>query len=619
MSNHLFLFTIGPVQSFIAQARKTQDLYAGSRLLSVLTRKAIETVQQDKGKIIFPDPDLDSLPNRFVAKVDLPEDHLQAFGQKVEAAVRAEWERIAYNGLLEQGLKARNFTIPNGFAEQIKQHLEVYWVFTPISDEQDGYQKAFKEIVTLLAGVKQTAYFEQNKETGRKCSVDGQRNVKFYRYSENQHRNNWGEIRIRETHLFSDDNVIIDFEENGIPLAVLQPGEGLSGVSFVKRGYRENGNNEEFPSTADIALLKSIHYWKEASLDIDYKSYKKAFEEVHFDAQLLFEDNLTEQYFKKQSLNKVLEKIKLPDLKELLQKFKGKSPHPQTKYYAILRFDGDGMGELLSGERLTNPQDLEKFHGVFSTQLGTFAAEARKYLYADQRGRTVYAGGDDFLGFVNLESLFDVLIEFRRLYDDKVNKNDFVKKFLKEDTEITFSAGICIAHYKEPLSLVLNRARAMEQKAKDYRKSKNAFGIAVIKGSGEDHDTVWGFENDSVKTLQYLVEQLRDETFSNTFIKKFQRTFALLQDLNEPVPEEMLNMYCTELLRLAERSANQQKYSKEERKVKAKELVTKLWDELYHRSENVSLENFFEMLNICDFLHRTLNPVNEKANAESTN
>ena len=29
-NQYLFLFTIGPVQSFIAQARKTRDLYAGS-------------------------------------------------------------------------------------------------------------------------------------------------------------------------------------------------------------------------------------------------------------------------------------------------------------------------------------------------------------------------------------------------------------------------------------------------------------------------------------------------------------------------------------------------------------------------------------------------------------
>ena len=43
MKKHLFLFTISPVQAFIAQARKAQDLYAGSRLLSDLVRFSIDT------------------------------------------------------------------------------------------------------------------------------------------------------------------------------------------------------------------------------------------------------------------------------------------------------------------------------------------------------------------------------------------------------------------------------------------------------------------------------------------------------------------------------------------------------------------------------------------------
>ncbi len=621
MPNHLFLFTLGPVQSFIAQARKTQDLYAGSRLLSVLTRKAIDEVESKKGSIIYPfiksASTNDSIPNRFIAKIKLENNEtLQSFGTHIEKAVRDEWGRIAMQVLCNWGLKAKRFSIPPGFAEQIQQHLTIHWVIEELNDD---YVMAYRNLEKHISAIKNTSIFEQygvggiTGETGRKCSVDGQRNVKFYRRSANQDK--WGDIRIQETHLFGKDNVIIDFEDNGIPLAVLQPGEGLSGVSFVKRGYRENGNNEEFPSTADIALLKSIHFWEESSLDT---AYKKAFEGVHFDAQLLFEDNLTEQYFKKQSLNKVLEKIKLPDLKELLQKLKSKSPHPQTKYYAILLFDGDGMGELLSGERLKNPQDLEQFHGVFSTQLGKFAAEARKYLDEDQRGRTVYAGGDDFLGFVNLESLFDVLIEFRRLYDDKVKKNDTVKKFLKEETEITFSAGICIAHYKEPLSLVLSRARAMEQKAKDFRKAKNAFGMAVIKGSGEDHDTVWGFEDDAVGKLQSLVDLLRQETFSNKFIKNFQRELAPVLKENEQVPTTMQEMFQIELTRLAERSCDLPN-----KKEKAARLCKMLWTDFFlsqqSESPKATLGNFFEMLNICDFLHRTLNPVKQETNAESTN
>lgn len=56
--NHsLFLFTICPVQSFIGQARKTQDLYWGSFILSYLCWCGIKEVAKDYGPdcIIFPD------------------------------------------------------------------------------------------------------------------------------------------------------------------------------------------------------------------------------------------------------------------------------------------------------------------------------------------------------------------------------------------------------------------------------------------------------------------------------------------------------------------------------------------------------------------------------------
>ncbi|MEM1725336.1 MAG: type III-B CRISPR-associated protein Cas10/Cmr2, partial [Thermoplasmata archaeon] len=55
-NNSLFLFTMGPVQSFIAQARKTQDFYMGSFILSFLTFKAMEVIIDKYGptNIIYP-------------------------------------------------------------------------------------------------------------------------------------------------------------------------------------------------------------------------------------------------------------------------------------------------------------------------------------------------------------------------------------------------------------------------------------------------------------------------------------------------------------------------------------------------------------------------------------
>ena len=51
---YLFLFNIGPVQSFISQARKTQDLYAGSRILGELIFAASEVAEKNDAEFIFP-------------------------------------------------------------------------------------------------------------------------------------------------------------------------------------------------------------------------------------------------------------------------------------------------------------------------------------------------------------------------------------------------------------------------------------------------------------------------------------------------------------------------------------------------------------------------------------
>ncbi len=83
-----FHFALGPVQDFIAQARRTRDFWAGSFLLSWLSGVAMLAVKKQGGKILFPKPNTDyleaiapttttathgpqqgSIPNRFTAVV----------------------------------------------------------------------------------------------------------------------------------------------------------------------------------------------------------------------------------------------------------------------------------------------------------------------------------------------------------------------------------------------------------------------------------------------------------------------------------------------------------------------------------------------------------------------
>ncbi len=59
MSSYLLLVSLGPVQDFIASARRTRDLHFGSWFLSELSRAAAyEIVTQNKREnLIFPYPD----------------------------------------------------------------------------------------------------------------------------------------------------------------------------------------------------------------------------------------------------------------------------------------------------------------------------------------------------------------------------------------------------------------------------------------------------------------------------------------------------------------------------------------------------------------------------------
>ena len=52
-----FHFTLGPVQAFVAQARRTRDFWAGSFLLSWVASVAMQEVKAQGGEVKFPLPD----------------------------------------------------------------------------------------------------------------------------------------------------------------------------------------------------------------------------------------------------------------------------------------------------------------------------------------------------------------------------------------------------------------------------------------------------------------------------------------------------------------------------------------------------------------------------------
>ena len=141
-STHHFHFTIGPVQSFVAQARRTRDFWAGSFLLSWLTGVAMNaTLAQQGSKLVFPMPDeaflnaitgkgdnkptQGTLPNRF--KAGVPADFN---GAAVIESLKSAWFELANTVYTADIAKHANPHTKAIWDRQVASFFEMSWAIS---------------------------------------------------------------------------------------------------------------------------------------------------------------------------------------------------------------------------------------------------------------------------------------------------------------------------------------------------------------------------------------------------------------------------------------------------------------------------------------------------------
>lgn len=534
--NYLFLLTITPVQDFISQARKLKDLYGGSHILSEMSRRGIEYAQNHNATVIFPKnvAGSNSYPNRFLVEVSFDTtNELKGFAQNISSEI------LSY-------FKTLNKTDSLIIKQHIENFFQIYWS----ASEYDGdYKKAFDEVEKRLAGAKNTRFFSQLGEVGRKCSICGERNVAIYQkpmrfYIEEQR-----------------DNLIVAKKSDN-----LQNGEGLCGVCYSKRVSIKKG----FDSTADIAII---------NIPIEIR---EKYNYLHNDSQLFYEENLTKEYFSKNGL--AFNTLK--DCQDEYKRFKQeiKSKHKQTSYYAVIMFDGDDMGKWLSGQKLNDDNRLKEFHQDISLNLATFAKEAKEIL-KEPKGMTVYAGGEDFLGFVNLNNLFEVLKALNDTFRELISEPIKEKHNLNDD--FTFSAGVVIAHYKTPLGTVLSEARKSEKKAKN-NSGKDSVCLSVLKRSGEIREAI--VKHNKIDTINKITLGLKDE-FSETFIANLEKEFLLMVD-DDGILTLKKSMITSEIKRLLKRSQKVEEADVEGMSSLVSSIYTK------------EFRNFSDLLAIAKFINK---------------
>ena len=518
----LTLFVIGPVQGFIAKARKLQDLYAGSFLLSHLSKQTMLEAQNEGAKILFPNPDQESAPNRFLMRVECEDKaELRKFCSSLDEYVRGEWEKIA-----KDVLNAVKFDYASSPAvqTQIKSLLQVYYASEPYQSGEH-FGESYIEVIKRLGSAKMLRGFEQLDEGyGRKCDLMYEYNALFYREKRN--------YLVGNAQIVTDANIQKEKLDKYI-----QIGETLSAPAFVKRclKFALPGFNDSFPSVTDV-----------------YEMYGDRF----------------------------------------------KADDDKHGYYAVVIFDGDDMGMWYSEPdvRKKVPKgQVEEFQAYLSRRISEFAAtHSRKIVDWGNRknGVVIYAGGEDFLGALNIEKVFSALKQLRETF----GQID-IKKYT--DMPLTFSAGVVLAHVKTPLSEVLKMARDAEHRAKAYD-GKDAYCLTVAKHSGEVTGFVLPFYYDenrqksSLDVFGKLVELIVAEKLSTKFIYQLG---AELESIAETKGELQKEIFAIE----AKRILNNSDFPDKNRK---KEIIAEVREILEEMSKFSDIKNLLVCLRAVAFVAR---------------
>ncbi len=531
-----FHFTLGPVQSFVGQARRTRDFWAGSFLLSWLSGVAMQSAISQGGVMKFPKADEDflnaingkgdnkpqqgSIPNRFKVEVD------ESFNpQQVINDVQIAWKTLAYL-IYEKEIKDHALKHTQAiWNRQIQHFWEMIWVL--VEDEKNSKALDCRKNW-------RSQYFPE--EAGIKCSLMGDwqelSGIEGVRSKHNTTRKSfWKTI--------ANENGKNDFADK----------EMLCAMSYVKRrfvkyfetfkvnlsGFTAHGWKlpSAVPSVAYIAaapwfgnVLKNadeadIRAFYSASNKLydlsEYESNIKCIEDAHKNKQYKGIDGNAFHEIALDNINITPDQNKAKPVKVALKKLKDDFGDI-SPFYAVLMMDGDSLGKQMSD---TTKQDK------ITTGLAKFTRKVPQ-LVQDNNGFLIYAGGDDVLALVTLENALDCALAIRTHYQDC---------FKDTDIKTSISASIIYTHINSPLKNILHESHQLLDDVAKEGAGRDAFAVRVYKGSGLALECAktWNKALNDAKTalkIDEIIEQFSPENnyiqFSSKFFYKIRERFELL-------------------------------------------------------------------------------------------
>lgn len=179
-SHALLTFSIGPVHTFISQARRVADVWAGSDLLSHLMGAAIGALHDRGGETVFPifeeDLTASGLPNRMVCRV--PAASVRETGKAMEEGILDEWDRQVAEAVrvlqrigLQPDPRLWSPDAPRG-ERQTDHVFDIAWSWVP---EEPSYAAAAREGASRYAASRVFRPFHTIDELDEKCALCGVR------------------------------------------------------------------------------------------------------------------------------------------------------------------------------------------------------------------------------------------------------------------------------------------------------------------------------------------------------------------------------------------------------------------------------------------------------------
>ena len=435
-------FTIGPVQTFVAQSRRTRDLWASSYLLSHLADVAMRAIEQAGGKFILPYREHEEgtgkltfapsarhgrWPNRFVAVVAEP----KAAAETAKLAVLDSWKTISetvWRRFVEPAVSSGKDTKAI-WDRQIGNFWEVSWVIAraPAAGDPDplSLRKNWRTTSTTVEPGDHCTMMESWQELSghirSQSRTSRERQDHFWR----QFRSRLGKLDLADDERFCAIALVkrmfplIAKETIGIDLnaASWLSTPYIAAIPWLKRVCREH-------SAAALSYLEAVKPHREenrwqrenasgiASLQSILQSDGGEF--LQLDADFLHETALANERDTPLDVSEEDDKRVRGELGVALRNLYEQVSGRPSSFYAMLLMDGDSMGRLLSEARASLG---DKGEGQLTRALGKFADKVSGTV-SGYDGVTVYCGGDDVFAMLPVRQALPCALALSKLYRD---------------------------------------------------------------------------------------------------------------------------------------------------------------------------------------------------------